>query len=298
MDHSDSSKKRWGAEQRLEFIEFRAFWEGGVNRSDITERFGVSVPQASSDLSAYREIAPDNLVYDSSAKRYLAGPNFAPRYLDVRPDRYLSQLRAMAQGVIDQGETWLGIAPPAVAMPIPARRVEPQLFRELLAAMRAKQSVEVRYQSLSPQRPKAQWRRVTPHAFGSDGLRWHVRGYCHVTNVFKDFILSRWQDLRSPDAPGPQGEFDLDWQTIVSVELQPNPDLSTSQQEAVAWEYDMPQGRSTLYVRRALLYYLHKRLRLDVKDDRPAERPVVVANHVEFEQAMASANGLVSGVAL
>ena len=45
---------RWGVEQRLEFIEFRLFWEGGVNRSDITACFGVSVPQASKDLSQYR----------------------------------------------------------------------------------------------------------------------------------------------------------------------------------------------------------------------------------------------------
>ena len=25
----------WGVERRLEFIEFRLFWEGGVNRADI-----------------------------------------------------------------------------------------------------------------------------------------------------------------------------------------------------------------------------------------------------------------------
>ena len=38
---------RWGVEQRLEFIEFQLFWEGGLNRVDITRYFGVSVPQAS-----------------------------------------------------------------------------------------------------------------------------------------------------------------------------------------------------------------------------------------------------------
>jgi len=26
---------KWGVERRLEFIEFRLFWEGGVNRADI-----------------------------------------------------------------------------------------------------------------------------------------------------------------------------------------------------------------------------------------------------------------------
>ncbi len=297
-DRYDVSKRRWGAEQRLEFIEFRAFWEGGVNRSDITDRFKVSVPQASSDLSAYRELAPENLIYDSSAKRYLASPTFAPRYLNPSPDRYLSQLRAVAEGSIDVSETWLGQAPHALAMPIPSRRVSSQLFRELLAAMRARQSVEIRYQSMSPKRPDAQWRRITPHAFGSDGLRWHVRAYCHLTDVFKDFILSRWQDLRNPGAPGAQSDQDQDWQIIVPVELEPNPDLSPAQKEAVAWEYDMPQGRSTLYVRRALLYYLHKRLRLDVEHDRSAEKPVVVANRIEFDQALASATGQVRGAAV
>jgi hypothetical protein len=42
---SPNTRLRWGTEQRLEFIEFRLFWEGGLNRSDITEQFGVSIPQ-------------------------------------------------------------------------------------------------------------------------------------------------------------------------------------------------------------------------------------------------------------
>ena len=49
---------RWGVEQRLEFIEFRLLWEGGVNRSDITKHFGVSVPQASKDLTQYQGDRP------------------------------------------------------------------------------------------------------------------------------------------------------------------------------------------------------------------------------------------------
>ena len=44
---------RWGVEQRLEFIEFRRFWEGRVNRNDLMDQFGVSVNQASADLNRY-----------------------------------------------------------------------------------------------------------------------------------------------------------------------------------------------------------------------------------------------------
>ena len=59
---------RWGVEQRLEFIEFRLFWEGHVNRSDVMEQFGLSVNQASSDLNRYISFAPDNMTYDKSAR--------------------------------------------------------------------------------------------------------------------------------------------------------------------------------------------------------------------------------------
>jgi predicted DNA-binding transcriptional regulator YafY len=291
----DSGKIRWGAEQRLEFIEFRAFWEGGVNRSDITERFGVSVPQASNDLTQYRELAPANLLYDSSAKRYVASPDFAPQFLTPNPDRYLSQLRAKAEGVIRLDETWIGAAPDAQAMPVPSRHVDAGLFRSLLAVIRKGASIEVHYQSMSPNRPDAHWRRVTPHAFGSDGLRWHVRGYCHIDRDFKDFVLSRWRGLRDEGPPGIAAEQDRDWQETFDVVLKPNPVLSPGQQKAVAWEYDMPKGRMTLAVRKAFLYYLKKRLRLDVEGDSPAETPVIVANRKAFEEALASAMGRVSG---
>jgi predicted DNA-binding transcriptional regulator YafY len=291
----EGDKRRWGADQRLEFIEFRAFWEGGVNRSDITDRFAVSITQASNDLTQYRELAPENLTYDSSAKRYVASPEFKPRLLTPNPDRYLSQLRAKAEGIIDIEETWLGAAPDAQAMPVPSRRVSSDLFRELLALMRAGQSADVQYQSMSPKRPETLWRRITPHAFGSDGLRWHVRGFCHIDGRFKDFILSRWRGLKDIGPAGASAHEDADWHETFDVILEPNPALSPSQRAAVAWEYDMPKGRVSLSVRRALLYYLHKRLRLDIDHDLPAETPVVVANRIEFDQALASANGRVGG---
>jgi hypothetical protein len=84
---------RWGVEQRLEFIEFRLFWEGRVNRSDIIEVFGVSVPQGSKDLALYQEHAPGNVEYHKSAKRY-ATKGFEPRFLRPDPNTYLSRLRS------------------------------------------------------------------------------------------------------------------------------------------------------------------------------------------------------------
>ena len=298
VQERDGSKMRWGAEQRLEFIEFRTFWEGGVNRSDITERFGVSVPQASNDLTQYRELAPANLLYDSSAKRYVAAAEFVPVFLNLNPDRYLAQLRGVAESIVSLDETWIGAAPDAQTMPVPSRRIDSNLFRGLLAVMRDGGSVEVQYQSLSPKRPESLWRRITPHAFATDGLRWHVRGFCHIDGAFKDFILSRWRGLRDPGAPGAVARDDADWREVFDVRLEPNPALSPDQRKAIEWEYAMPKGSVSLAVRKALLYYLKKRLRLDVETDLPSEQPVVVANRQGFDDALASAKGLVRGGAL
>src|SRR5262249_21297015 len=107
---------RWGIEQRLEFIEFRLFWEGGVNRSDITSFFGVSVPQASKDLSQYQEIAPHNMRYDRSLKRYFASDRFSPRFLQPDATRYLTQLNSIARGALTAAETWLSEVPDFAAV--------------------------------------------------------------------------------------------------------------------------------------------------------------------------------------
>ena len=80
----------------------------GPNRSDITQKFGVSVPHASADLSLYRELAPSNMHYDGSRKRYLAGDDFKPIFFKPNPDRYLVQLKALADRVISLGDTWIG----------------------------------------------------------------------------------------------------------------------------------------------------------------------------------------------
>ena len=96
------SELRWGVEQRLEFIEFRLFWEGHVNRSDLMDQFGVSVNQASTDLNRYIGFAPDNMVYDTSARTYVRGPAFKPRFLEPDASSYLAQLRSVADGILDR----------------------------------------------------------------------------------------------------------------------------------------------------------------------------------------------------
>ena len=280
---------RWGVEKRLEFIEFRLYWEGGINRADITEQFGVSVPQASNDLSLYENTVPGNLAYDKSAKRYVASAKFAPVFLKPEPNYYLAQLRIASNLVGALRETWLSFTPTFDAMPIPHRRIDADILRSMVAAIRNKRALEVKYQSMNPQRPLPAWRRITPHAFGTDGLRWHTRAFCHLDNKFKDFILSRCLSTRNSDLAAEETPVDTCWLETFKVTLVPNPVLSSAQQSIVAQDFEMKDGKVSVPVRKALLYYFQKRLRLDVcrEQDKPHEAPVVISNRPAFDAALA-----------
>jgi predicted DNA-binding transcriptional regulator YafY len=291
MEHvvdKPAAKPRWGAEQRLEFIEFRLFWDGSVNRSDITERFGVSTPQASADLAQYRERAPENMRYDSSGKRYLPSETFEPRILRPNAERYLAQMRALAEDVISPLDTWMLPLADVGVTPVPSRRVDPETLRFFLTAIRTEHSVHIEYQSLNDSRPEPMWRWITPHAFGTDGLRWHVRAFCHIERAFKDFIISRCLAVGKMGPPEAKSSDDQEWQTFFTVVLIPNPKLSAAQQKTIERDYGMIDGRCELPVRLALLYYLDKRLRLDVaeKQDRPKETTIVVANKKEYDKTL------------
>lgn len=282
---------RWGVEKRLEFIEFRLFWEGGINRADIMEAFGVSVPQASKDLSLYEEKAPGNLRYDKRLKRYFASKDFEPVFLKPQADQYLTQLRSVSDRVVAPAETWLTEVPQTDAMPVPHRRVDVEVLRALVAAIREHRAVEILYQSMNPARAEPTWRWITPHAFGNDGLRWHVRAFCHIDRKFKDFLLSRCLETRGQAAAGAGPKDDFLWNERFDVLLAPNPALSKNQQQVIAQDYNMTGNRVSVPVRKALLYYFQKRLRLDGISalDEPHETPVVIKNHEEFKRALAEA---------
>jgi len=260
---------KWGVEQRLEFIEFRLYWEGGVNRSDIIEAFGVSVPQASKDLTLYQERAPENAIYDKSAKRYVASPQFRPCFL--RPDAglYLNQLRSVAEGILAPSEAWIAHLPPFAGPPVPIRGVNNDTLRDVLAAIRENQALEVKYQSLSSDSPR--WRWIAPHAIGFDGFRWHVRAFCEVDRAFKDFLLSRVLGRRAFRSSEVSSKDDVDWNQIVTLEITPHPGLSESQKRIIALDYGMRDGRAQIQVRKALRYYALRRLGLDTPAE--ARRP-------------------------
>lgn len=285
----ESPAIRWGVEQRLEFIEFRLFWEGGINRGDIIEMFGVSVPQASRDLTMYQEVAPGNVDYDKSAKRYIPSQMFRPRFLRPDPGVYLSRLRVLGEGLSRPEELWVAHVPEIDIAVTPHRIIDTAILRSVLTAIRERRSLDVCYQSMNTMRPDPVWRRITPHAFGYDGFRWHTRAFCHLENRFKDFLLPRILEAGSFSNPVALGDKDTLWQEHVGIEISPHPQLTDSQKKVVAKDYGMADGSMILRVRHAMLFYVLKRLGLlgDPEKEDPRRQHIVVLNKEDVQSALA-----------
>ena len=277
---------RWGVARRLEFIDFRLFWHGRINRGDLTEQFGISVPQASADLARYQEMAPHNLSYDPSLKCYLATKAYRSFFEVEDAGRYLAQLNSLASGTIAQEGAWLAETPEFRIVPTPGRSVDSRSLKAVLRGIRDRLALRIRYQSMS--RPEPHWRWITPHALGFNGFRWHVRALCHNDETFKDFVLARIYEIGESRPHAMDSDADEAWFDSVTVIISPHPGLSESQAEAIKLDYDMPEGVRAITVSSAFLYYFLKHMGLDgdPQRERPQDQQIVLVNREEVMSAM------------
>jgi hypothetical protein len=180
----------WGTRKRLQHLEFKLFWEGRANRGDLTAAFGISIPQASADFARYQALAPDNMSYNSSAKYYVPNECFTPILIKPNAEAYFAEVLSTSpmESNASSFDDYVGL------VPNPTRFVGVGILKTIVQAIKNKQKISVDYRSFKhPQAGNARW--ITPHAFGTDGSRWHVRAFCHTDDKFKDYVLGRIVDV-------------------------------------------------------------------------------------------------------
>lgn len=270
---------RWGQERRLEFIEFRLQWEGRVNRSDLVNYFSISVPQASLDFARYRELAPTNTDYDVVQKAYLASQSFTPTLVRNSADDYLTRLWGATAGTMTSNSSFLGWAPSVGIVRDPARSVDAAVMKVFLRVLREKRVVRIDYQSMSTEEPSS--RRISPHALGFDGFRWHARAFCHTRNDYLDFVLGRIRSAVPEGTTEIDPKDDADWHNFIEAIIVPHPRLSNAQKHAIESDYCMENGRLVLRVREALLFYHLDHLGL-LEHAENSKKHIALANRAEL----------------
>lgn len=273
----------WSQDRRLKFIDFRLRWEGRINRSDLAEFFGISMPQASADLSKYAEAAPHNLMYDGSIKTYVRASTYTPVFARSGTRTYLNELQALETGVMEPKSTFIGWKPGLGIVPVPNRTVDGTVLSTLLLAVRERRKVSVRYQGMV--RPEPVERAISPHAFAFDGMRWHVRAYCHLREEFRDFVIARLTELQPGEPSDISSNGDVQWNTVLQLVIAAHPKLPPQARKAIQMDYGMLDGSSQFSCRQALLFYALRRLRLEGPEDTAsaAEQQIVLLNRAELQ---------------
>ncbi len=254
---------RWGVRRRLEFIDFRLFWDGRVNRRDLAETFGISSQQASADIAQYSAMAPHNLAYDGTTRAYVRSTNYRPSLMEASSERYLLQLVAIENRWMRKEDTWFDEPPPIENVALLRKRTDSAILLRILDAINRKGQLEIRYKSItgSPE-PR---RLIAPHALFHAVGRWYVRAWSAEHRDFRDYNLFR---IDSAGAIGPttaDPALDYEWAHRIDLEIAPNPALDETQRAAVAMEYGMVEDQLMVTVRLSQTFYVMTEHNLDVE---------------------------------
>ena len=281
----DSVPLRWGVRRRLEFVDFRLFWDGRFNRADLAATFGISAQQASADIAQYEKLAPGNLRYDRTGKAYVRTDAFAPALIGETIERYLLQLVALENRWMRPEDTWFDEIPPIDVLTLGRRPTDSTVLLRVLDAIRKQLEIDIQYASMTGSAQPS--RSIAPHALSHSAGRWYVRSWSREHNDFRDYNLSRIGAVLNQRPASIDPTLDFEWTHKIDLVIVPNPGLSPEHQAAVELEYAMVDGRLVRPCRLSLSFYLMSEHNLDVGPSilPPAKQQLVLHNREEVTQA-------------
>lgn len=243
-------------QERLFYLEFRLYFLGHANRSDLQKRFGLKESSASRDIALYKKLAPKNVVYDYGIKSYIPQDTFKPLYAYTAAQ----VLTALTYGF---GDDYAGPKFPEIATDSPSQMPLPFIptLAAITRAINKQRSLSVSYLSEKEgNRVKA----IVPHALINAGTRWLVRAFDRSSGRFDDFVINRIvKVLGESDKPGlhEAKETDMDWNRIINFTLRPHPTLAFP--EGIEQEFGMHDGILRMTCRVALKDYILSQWRVD-----------------------------------
>ena len=251
--------------ERLQHIEFRAYFLGDVSRSDLIKRCGIKAAAATRDIQIYGELAPGNLIYDTKTKSFLREQGFKP----IFEYNISNVLAALSKGF---GEGYTESSEPVIGCEIPATLNNPSLdiLSVISRAIHQGKVVKVEYCSTSS---GALEREIVPHVLVDSGLRWHARTYDRKNNRFSDFVLTRMTNAKLLDEFPDDHELlkhDIQWNRIVEMELVPHP-VNVKYPKVIELDYAMKNGVLKQNVRAAVVGYVLRRWNVDCTEDHRLE---------------------------
>ena len=248
--------------ERLLYIDFRVNFLGTIRRNNLEQRFGIKAAASTRDITQYRDIAINNLEYDTKAKVYTRSNQFKPLF-EHSIDYALSVLCHGFGG--DPATSSTGLLS-ACVQPMALNKPSLEVLSVLSRAIHLKKVIKTTYTSTSSGKKK---REIIPFSLINTGHRWHVRAYDRRRDRFSDFVLTRFsrpEIIESIIQPHEKLESDIQWNRIVEMEIVPHPHLKYK--ESVELDYSISKGGFLdVGIRAALSGYFLRYWNIDCTED-------------------------------
>lgn len=274
--------------QRLTMLKLLLIWEGRLNRGRLIDLFELGSNSASIWIREFREQHPDWLTWDTKTRSFHATSAAYKAWRASEPRRFadatsLAQYLTLvglpyATTSADPGKGGILAAFPDLSTP------SPQHFALISEAIRLGRAVQMTYRSM--QNPAPHLRIISPHNLIRAGRRWHVRGYCHTRQDFRDYALGRIAGVKLLASQASKGEQDdKAWLTGVRVRLVAHPDLTPEQESLIRFEYFGNTAARVETCRGALVSYFIQDVRAatDVRKQLPPDYQLAVDNIEEVK---------------
>jgi hypothetical protein len=248
-------------QERLFHIDFKLYFLGSVNRSDLVSRFGIKEAAASRDISQYKELAPSNIEYDTKVKTYIQREGFTPLFEYSGSQTLAALLHGFGDDFVSPEQSLVPAeAPTELNFPNIA------ILAAITRAIHNNTPLGITYLSLSSGSSK---REFVPFALIDNGLRWHVRGYDRARGRFSDFVINRIASAKLAKnlsiLPHEIKDADKQWNRIVEMYIVPHPSLKHP--EAINLEYGMVDNLLNVEIRAAVAGYLLRKWNVDCTED-------------------------------
>lgn len=242
---------------RFAFIETRLLWCGGVTAQQLADAFGLARQNAQGIIGEYRRRHPENIVRDLSRKRQVAGENFMPHYIRPGAGDFLDYLRSQTMAAYYlEVPNWDELLIHNVDHLLRGR-LSNGIVREILASLHNQQVITLYYYAKSG----ARMRDFSPNHLIFAENRYHIRGYCHMTEQYLDFVLSRITHVESSEREWVSSDSDTDWNTYERLRFKPNAVLPKEAIMALRLNFATDEeGEFKLHCRRALAFYVKREL--------------------------------------
>lgn len=270
-----TSKISHSQKERLKYIEQHLLWKRRYTSNILIEQFGISKALAHKDIALYKKLFPENI---------------AP--FDAK-EGFLKPSSSFASQLIDPCK------PPeerVISVPKLQKTTDAKILELILKAIDLKKSVELNYASSST--PLGKKRLVTPSYIANVSNRLHFRGYCHLKNDHRDFVIARCLTLPKLKKTPRQIPIDIEFETQMEFKLIANESLCEDGKKLVAREYSHELAQTHKLPRALFHYFLidnnlpATREQMDLAHRSPWTYPLLADINAEQEQVLFGGKGL------